>query len=278
MPGDRAVSDVFAFVLTFAVIILSLSAVSVVGVDQLTTASDSEQINSAEQGMVALATTLEDSTMQGARKRATELTLSDGTIQSVDSDLWIDVTANRSGAGWNMAVNGNRRVSIQALEHRLEAGDRESVISYESGGVFRSDSASIRFEPAIRCAPEHGTAVLTVVNMSGEFRVGAGSPEFDVGPQDVSTEAPVQDSEQTLSISTTVTNSTVRYASLDPSVDKTVYLNVSGTANDAQWDRYLADSGWTRETVDGNDVLACRGDPLHSVVVRVVTLDITAGL
>ena len=278
MSRDRAVSDVFAFVLTFAVIILSLSAVSIVGVDQLTTASDSEQINSAEEGMVALAATLEDSTIQGDRKRATALTIGDGSIELAESGLWVDVQANSSGKDWNTATNGDRRVPVGAIEHRLEAGDRNSAISYEAGGVFRSDRASISFEPAFRCAPTHGTAVLTIVNMTGEFRVGAGSSGFEIGPEDVPTEAPVQDSEQTLRLSATMTNSTVRYVSLDRRVDKTVYLNVSGTANAEQWKRYLTDSGWTQQTVGGNDVFACQGDPLHSVVVRVVTLDIEGEL
>jgi hypothetical protein len=289
MSADRGLSDVLAFIFTFSIIILSVSAVSVVGVDQLTEVRDREQVNSAERGMVALATTFDDLSRQDDAFRATELSLQDGRLQMDQSSLWIDVRSNHSGETWQTAENGPRTIQVQSLQHRLDNPHGNVTIAYEAGGVFRSDGATATYRPPIRCAPEQGTAVVTITELTGATSVGAGSPGFGVGPEDIPQGAPVEDSEQSVRVAGQVTGSELRYISTDPVANNTVYLNVSGMAHRGLWNRTLDSSdwdpvshtevGWLSSAAEDDYVYQCQaesGETLDRVVVRVVTIAVEA--
>lgn len=287
---ERGLSDIIAFVLTFSIIILSVSAVSVVGVDQLTDARDYEQIDSAERGMVALAATFEDISRHGARVRATELAMQDGSVVLADSTLWVDVRSNVSAGNWSSA-NGPQQIPVRSIQHRLDKPVGETTITYEAGGVFRSDAAGASYDPPIECAPEKGVAVVTVLRLTGSGAVGAGSPSFSVGPNDVPSDAPIRDAEQPVQIAGTLAGSQAQYISTDGAVGKTVYLNVSSTTHPEQWGQTLdrtgwelvedSDVGWSVSGDDEGNIYRCQGadgQPLDTVVVREVTIAVDASL
>jgi len=278
MFDERGLSDVIAFVLTFSVIILSVSAVSVLGVTQLSEVRDREQVNSAERSMVSFAKNLDDVSRQGDRVRSSELSLQDGRVDLTEANirLRINETGNSSG-NWTQTVETN------ALEHRLDKSFGDVRISYEGGSVFREDVTEdgeprMRYRPTMRCAPDEGMAVVTLVSLQGEVSVGAGSPTFGVGPENIpDEEAPVQDFEQAVQLAGTLdrTESEIVYVDRDGSVGKTVFLNVSETTNAEGWRGYLddGDTGW-RSTADDDYGYRCSDDELDTVVVRVVTIDI----
>jgi len=288
MREERGLSDVIAFVLTFSVIILSVSAVSVLGVSQLSEVRDREQVNSAERSLVSFAKTIDDVSRQGERVRTAQIPLQDGDLRVRNSsvDVYVAENASTSNASWGGGrYDWNETVAVGALEHRLDKSFGEVALTYEAGSVFRHDIADgndpqMRYGPAMRCAPEQGVAVVTLVELNGSFTRGAGSPEFDVDPTDPpQQDAPAQDAEQTVQLRADLDPdaSGAVYANHTTTVNKTVFVNTSNLAQREGWNRnYLddGDTGW--EPVAGQDDLyRCSSDDgFTSVVVRRVVVDL----
>ena len=268
MFEERGLSDVIAFTLTFAIIILSVSTVSIFGVNQLTDARDRQQVKNAERGMVAVATTFDDISRQGAQFRATRIALHDGSLDTRESTFQVRV--NRSGkSNWSQSYN------VSALQLELEKSFGRTVISYEGGGVFRSDGDGASYTPSLLCAPEQRKAVLTIVAMNGTASTGAGSTRFDVGPDQLPEEPPIEDVEQTRNLFGSLNETNVTYAAFDSSVNKSVSLNVSGMQSEDGWQEYLndGDNGWNY--VGGPDYqYRCTDHELDTVIVRVVRIDL----
>lgn len=269
---DRGVSDVVAFVLTFSIIILSIGTVSIVGVDNLTEFRDTEQINSAERGMSALAASFEDIHSHSDRFRAMELSLSGGAIRTAsESTLQISV-ADPSGpdSTWTYDVG--------SLRHRLDTPAGNVLISYEGGGVFSSRHASPLYEPALRCTTgPSDTAIVSVVNLTGDlFYAGASPGDLNIDPGSVPADAPVRDGEVAVDIFAALepddaTDSGLLYDA-QTGASKTVSLNVSGMASRDAWRRHLdGDTGW--QSVGGEPYrFTCEA---QRVVVRLSTLELS---
>ncbi len=279
MFEERGLSDVIAFVLTFSVIILSVSAVSVLGVSQLTEVRDREQVNSAERSMVSFAKNLDDVSQQGDRMRAGEIALQDGHVHLADASLRLRINETTNSSG-----NWTRSVTVNTLQHRLEKSFGAVNISYENGAVFRQDIAAdeesrMRYRPTMRCAPDTGIAVVTLVALNGSLSIGSGSPGFSVGPEDApGADAPVEDSEQSVQLSGTLnkTESKVIYVNRSDGTGKTVFLDLSETTNTDGWRAYLddGDTGW-ESAADDDYGYKCGSGNLETVVVRLVTIDVT---
>lgn len=272
IDGDtRSVSDVVAFVLTFSIIIVSIGTVSIVGVDNLTEFRDREQINSAERGMAALATSFEDIHRQGDRFRATELSLSGGAIRTQnDSRLRVRVDDPTGPTRtWTYAVG--------SLQHRLNMPFGETTISYEAGGVFSSRRASPLHEPALQCTNSPGeTAIISVVNLTGGlFYAGASPGDLNIDPESVPDDAPVRDGEAAVDIFADLAvddpNTGLVYSARTAST-KTVSLNVSGMESRDVWQRYL-DSETNWQSTPGEPFrFQCSA---QTVVVRVSTIQLS---
>jgi hypothetical protein len=283
MFEKRGLSDVIAFILTFSVIILSVSAVSVLGVQQLTETRDREQVNSAERSMIAFAANLDDVSRQGDNVRSGGIALQDGRLDLVDASVRLRITETPGG-------DETRSVEVNALRHRLTKSFGDVDITYENGAVFRHTLAGaneprMQYYPTMRCAPDKRVAIVTLVALNGSVNVGAGSPTFSVGPQDAGgQEAPVEDLEQAVQLAGRLneSESEVVYSDMSDATGKTVHIDVSGTTNTAGWESYLLnETNWNESTATGyqascgDDSLSGVDDDLNTVVVRTVTVDIT---
>ena len=100
--NDRAVSEVIAFVLVFAIVIGSVALLYGVGFDAMAGYQSGEQLRNAERGMGALATGFADlQRSAGIDERAGELQLRDGTlhVREGGTELTIPIALSALGLG-----------------------------------------------------------------------------------------------------------------------------------------------------------------------------------
>lgn len=256
--ADRGVSDLVAFVLTFSIIITGVGIVSVGAYGSLGEFADREQVDSAERGLVAGATVLDDIHREDDLRRSFTLGLSGGFVYLNEST----VTVNVSGGGSYSAHN--------ALEHRFDPQGAGPVsIAYEAGGLFRSNAVGARYEPSIGCSAETDTAVVSLVNLTttdsiavseGYSRQTVLNPNALSLPQD----APVGVTEQTLSFDARLVG--VETATAD--TNRTVTIDVGDSASPARWGEYLDETGWN----GSGSTWECSAE---TVVVRVTTIELS---
>lgn len=269
--SDRGISDVVAFTLMFGIIILSVSVALLVGTGELSELRDREQVNSGERGVIAFASSMDDLNRQGDPYRVAELSLGGGHVWVNES--FIELQVVDAGTGTTLYDENH---SVQSLEHRFDRSPRDKRIAYEGGAVFRSDGGTVRYEPAIRCAPDRGTGVVSVVNLSTDQSIhvsGSYNNDLVLEPTNVPTENLLAAPEQNVRILAELQNTSLEYADTDSSVDYELRMNVSSTANPEHWERYLARSnGW--EYVSGTDgTYRCGG--ISTPVIRVTTIHLS---
>lgn len=252
---ERGLSDVIAFTLMFAIIILAVAAVATVGVDQLTELRDREQINSAERAMEGFAATVDDIHRHGDPFRVVELSLGNGGI-------WVqEATISVSASGTSVDI------PVNSLRHRLDGNAGTVTLSYEAGGVFRSDGASPSYEPRVACDPSTGTAVISVVNLTTDDSIdiaGGSSSRPFIDPLEVPGDAPARDTEQSVRFRASSLSTWSRSLSTTSGVS----INVSETASPEQWAAYLESAeSWTSA---GDRKFTCTA--ANKVLVRNTTI------
>lgn len=154
---ERAVSQVVSFVLVFSLVATTVGIVSVVGFDGLTDQRDSQRVENAERAFDVLADNVEDVYQDAAPSRATEVKLSDATLQMGETTtVRADFPANASGPF---------ETDLRPVVFNLEG--RDSSIVYEAGAVIRvdDDDAVMIRDPPFRF--DEGRTVLPVVQTSG---------------------------------------------------------------------------------------------------------------
>jgi len=129
--GDRAVSDVVAYVLIFSMVSVTVGVVSVAGVASLQDVRDVEQVSNTERAFEVLADNLKDLHREGAPTRATEISLANGAISTI-STATINVTGWSSGA----LSFSTGAVTSNVIRWRTSGGAEE--LAYEFGTVIRS--------------------------------------------------------------------------------------------------------------------------------------------
>ena len=252
---DRGLSDVIAFTLMFAIIIAAVAAVATVGVDQLTELRDREQINSAERAMEGFAATVDDIHRHGDPFRVVALSLGNGGIWVQESTI----SVSTPGTAVEIPVN--------SLRHRLDGNAGAVTISYEAGGVFRSDGAGASYEPRVACSPSTGTAVVSVVNLTTGDSIdiaGGSSSRPLIDPLEVPGDAPARDTEQNVRLRASSLSTWSRSLSTTGGVS----VNVSETATPEQWAMsFESAEGWT---ATGNRTFTCTA--ADTVLVRNTTI------
>lgn len=264
MLGNRGVSDVIAFTLMFTIIVASVGAVSTIGVDQLLELRDNEQVNSAQRAMEGFATSVDDIQRNSDPKRSVELTLDNGGIWVNESTLGIKY----GGSGW-------KNITVNALHHRLAGSSGAVTLTYEAGGVFRSDGGMATYEPQLRCgrSPANDTAIVSVVSITTDDSInvagGGGTRNLD-DPLKYPNAVLAEDTEQTLSL--TVERVPSQSNVLTTTANGPVVLNVSQTAAPEQWARYLEyKDGWQKLS---DRTFKCGGS-VDTVLVRNTTVELS---
>lgn len=258
-PPGRGVSDVIAFVLMFAIIILGVGIVSFGAFGELGEFSDREQIESSERGMAAAASTIDALHRQDDTRRTFRLALGGGSIFLNDSYVSLNASAGVSGSE---EINDTfHRRAINSLEHAFDRSPEDITVAYEGGAVFRAPGVGARYRPSIECGPG-GTAIVSLVHLqASNFNVdeGDGSPN-PLNPRGLPGTSPVADLGQSLIFSATLED---RERVLATPSDGTLIMNVTESANPQQWDWYLEETGWTEDdefvyTCDGVDEMLVR--------------------
>lgn len=254
---ERAVSDLVAYTLMFSIIIVGVTLVSFGALDFLEETSDREQVENSERAMGATAATLDDIHRQADTQRSFNLPLGGGNVFFNESA--IDVSSPDFPAF-------NRTYRINALEHRFDRSPEDVTVAYEAGGVFRSPGANAQYRPSIRCT-ENDVAVVSLVRLEGDnFDISEGYENPSVlNPRSFPTDAPLAEFGRTLIFSADVVRAQRNYTT----TSGTLRVNVSGSANPAQWNSYFGRPGsdWTEA---GTDTWECRN--VDATLVRVTTI------
>ena len=261
---DRAVSDVVAFVLMFALVLTGVGIVSFGVVDNLSEFSDREQVENAERGIVAAAAAIDDIHRQNDTRRTFSLALGGGEVFLNGSTISVTVSG---GSGFNGTYRTN------AIEHRFDRSPRDVTVVYEAGAVFRSPGAGARYEPAVTCRDD--VAIVSLVGLTGSgLGIAEGSDTAaPLNPRALPSNSPVADVGQSLLFSATIRDRTRTFTQFE--TDETLRVNVSGSAYPKQWDRHFsesADRGTEAWTEDGEFVWACDAE---AALVRVTTVELS---
>lgn len=128
LPADeRGVSEVLGYTLIFGLILISITAVAVGGVDSLRSVRDVEQMNNAERAFEVLADNTADIYRWDAPSRATEFSVGGATLFT-GTNTTIRIWDEDDGTP-------SRTFTITPLVFRSEQGNQ---IVYEAGAIFRT--------------------------------------------------------------------------------------------------------------------------------------------
>jgi len=259
---DSGASDIIAFVLMFAIIILGVGIVSLGAFGDLAEFSDREQVESGERGLAAAASTLDSLHRQDDTRRKFNIAPGEGTVFLNSSTINVNVTDSKYER-FNMTVQTN------SLEHLFRRSPNDVTLAYESGAVFRSPGVRARYPPSLECVPDE-TAIVSLVNLTGaNFNIGGGeSSPPPLNPRGLPGESPVADLGQTLIFSAELQDRHREVAKF--SDDESIRLNVSASANPQQWESYLDDQGW-----DEVDDFLWECKDVDRALVRVTTIELS---
>jgi len=256
--NDRGVSEVLGFILVFAIILGSVTLLSITGFQAMQDYQEGEQLRNAERAIEAFAENANDvMRYDGIDTRRGELALQEGTIRTSKSKSEINMTITRAGypevvipSEDDFSEYGN------TTEETLDLGKFEYTVNnnrivYEGGGVIRGDESGSVFlkQPQIRCDETGKTAVISLVTISADDRSiqSSGQVGFTVSER-----------ERVSRVYTDVT---------DVSID--VKTNPNAPNSDA-WTSTLED--WDNDG-DAKCVVGTASDP-GQVVVTLVEVDI----
>lgn len=264
--GDRAVSDLIAFVLMFAIIITGVGLVSFGAFDNLSEFSDREQIESGERGLSAAAATIDDIHRQSDTRRSFSLALGGGSVYLNESFVSLNLSSSDT---FNSTFH---RQPINATEHRFDRSPEDVTVFYEGGGVFRSPGFGARYEPSLQC--KDGTAIVSLVRLEAEnFAISRGGGSSVVlNPRGLPGESPVADLDDTLLFSAELVDQNRTYRTFDSTgASPNLVVNFTGSPDPEQWENYFEQSDGWESLSSGEGV--CK--ELDTVLVRVTTVELS---
>lgn len=175
---DRGVSEVVAFILTFAIILGSVGLLYTTAFGAMHDYQENEQETNAVRAMDSLTDNFNDVLRNnGANQRYGELSLRDGSITTGDGGTKLNITIHRSGGAETVGVSSADRFAGYGDDVTAELGEfayesDDSTIAYEGGGLVRGDETGsvVLREPQLRCNPDQNTAIISLVAVSAEDR------------------------------------------------------------------------------------------------------------
>ncbi|NUB91197.1 hypothetical protein HTZ84_12370 [Haloterrigena sp. SYSU A558-1] len=247
---DRGVSEVVAFILTFAIILGSVGLLYTTAFGAMMDYQANEQETNAVRAMDSLTDNFNDVLRSnGVNQRYGELSLRDG--QS---------TTGSGGTALNISINGRDPIGTKSGDQRFAGyGDNvtaelgefayesdDSTIAYEGGGLVRGDETGsvVLREPQLRCKPAQKTAIISLVAISADDRSVQAS--------------------SALGVTMTVED---RSSKIYTGVDNVTIEREDDGAYEAAWDDIL--SGWSEDDGGCGDF-----DGDGRVVVTIVEADI----
>ena len=255
---SRGVSDVIGFSLMFGIIILSVGAVTLLGVDDIVGFGDREEIQTSERGMEAAAATLDKLNLQSDTSQTFTLVVGTGNVWFNETTVTVE-----DGPG---DLDGET-LELNALEHRFDRSPEDISVIYEGGGVYRSDGIGARYSPAITCDDDRAiVSLVRLTSSDGTINVQTSfNRDFVISPTDIPEESPVAAFAERLTLEATLDDVESYYETDDPELS----LDVSDTSNPGAWGNQLS------EWEDNGDTYTCEPDEL---LVRIVTIDLETGV
>lgn len=125
-PEERGVSEVLGYSLIFGLILISITAVSVGGVDSLQSVRDAEQMNNAERAFEVLADNTADIYKRDAPSRATEFSVGAASMYT---------GTNTTIRIFDTDGSPDKEFIVTPLV--FESGDENKIV-YEAGAIFRT--------------------------------------------------------------------------------------------------------------------------------------------
>jgi hypothetical protein len=241
--GDRAVSDVVAFVFTFSIIITSVGVVSGVGFSVMEDVRDDEQALNAQRSFQTLGENLNQIDRGGVPGRAGEISLNGGLVL---------VESGSEGPTFEVVTDGDTFTSKTGrIVYQSGGGDTEILL--EAGGVIRKDERSDRGfvvqRPNIVCGSEY--AIVSIVKIVGDADTVAGDSTVQIRGREQS--------------------STLLYSDDDAT---SVTVDYSGSQFDESWNGHFDREGdWDVDTL-ANTAECDVGSDGH-VIVRRTVIEIT---
>lgn len=244
---DRAVSDVLAFVLVFAIILGSVAMLSTIGFQTMTDYQEGEQVRTADRAMAALADNFNDVLRyDGVTERYGELSLREGTVRTGTDGTRVNVSIDGTYIGDHSGVALTTDDGGEFDLGRFEYGLGTDTVAYEGGGVVRADSGGsvFRERPRLRCDTDRDRAVVSFVaiqtpdrSVQADGRVG-----FKL---------------------TSVNRETIVREDVDE-----VSVDVTETEYETAWEGAFDGGDWSTATPSGNVEATCgsTGDDLTVVV------------
>ena len=247
---DRGVSDMIAFMLVFATIIVSVALLSTVGLQSMSDYQEGEQLRNAERAMEVLTNNFNDVLRQGGIERRTSgLTLRKGTVTTGTGGTMVKVSVDGTYIGDHLDLERSDGNALDLGTFEYEAGS--DTIAYEGGGIVRaSDGGSVVIErPRLKCAGDRALVSLVAIDAEDRSIQSGGTVEFEMVSQNRQTY--VRDGVSTVSI------------------------RVTETAYDGAWKSAFG-SGWSTKTMgDGDTQATCTsGSSDMTVVVTIVEADV----
>lgn len=254
--AERGVSDVYAFSLTFAIIIVGVGLVSLVALDPIATFSDNQQVVNSERGLQAAGSTVDDIHRGGDVYKQFDLVPGGGAL--FVNETSIELEANGLGEELPEFDGDTIDVQTKALEHQFE--DRS--LGYEAGGVFRTDAAGLSYRPSIRCG-ERATVSLVRLTTTDDIRTGTVfDPDIVIDPTRVPAETPATAANEFAAFE--VRRDGVQQATIADNIT----IDVSGTASPENWNQHLEGTGWED---NGDGEWEC---DVARVSVRITTVEL----
>ncbi|ELZ14646.1 hypothetical protein C478_06945 [Natrinema thermotolerans DSM 11552] len=240
---DRAVSDVLAFILVFAIILGSVALLSTIGFQTMTDYQEGEQVRTADRAMAALADNFNDVLRyDGVTGREGELSLRGGTVRTGTGGTRVNVSIDGTYIGNGLNTNDGGEFDLGRFEYGLD----EDTVAYEGGGVVRADDGGSVFleRPRMRCDTDHDRAVVSLVAIQN--------------PDDRSVQA---DGRIGLELTSVNRETVVREGVSE------VSINVTETEYETAWEGAFDSGNWSTTTSGGNIEATCgSGDDLTVVV------------
>jgi len=240
---DRSVSDLIAFILMFSIIITGVGIVSLGAFGNLTEFSDREKIENSERGLTAMASTLDEFHRQSDTYRS-EIKLAIGGSSAYLNQTNLTVTVDDG-------TTTDYNYSLNSIEQRFDRRPEDVIVSYEGGGVFRRPGFGARYRPSMQCTNDVAIISFVTLNASN-FDISRGYDQSEtLNPRGLPGESPVADLDSTLLFSARLVEQNRTYIE---GSGLSVTLDVSETANTAQWEDYFENSAGKWSGVKCQDV------------------------
>ncbi|MFP4590709.1 MAG: hypothetical protein ACLFMX_01400 [Halobacteriales archaeon] len=227
---ERAVSDLLAFILIFTVMLASVGLIATFGWEAVGDARDQAQLDSAERAIINVNDQLNGIADHEAPARATELRLGGGTLHVADGpNVTVDVWENETH-------NTTLIRDLGSLEYRMD----DRYVEAAGGAVLRGrpDASVMRSDPPFVC--DGDSARLNVIRVVPET----------ISNIDSTATVQVQSRHARTQLWTPSSWSLRETA-------RNVTVAVNDSRNQAAWERYFEDAGWS----DGESPGEFRCDP-----------------